>query len=105
MSRDYLVVFVTVPSAKAKEIARYILLEKKAACVNIINGVTSLFWWQKDIDLGRESLLIIKTQNKMFGQLKRAIILKHPYKIPEIIALPIIKANNEYLKWIDAVIR
>ena len=105
MKPRYLVVFVTVPSAKARQIAQYVISKKKAACVNIIRGATSLFWWRGNIDTAKESLLIIKTQNKLFNSLKKAIVSKHPYKVPEIIALPIILGNREYLDWIDESVR
>jgi len=98
----YIVVLITAPSAqKAKEIAEFILLKKLAACVNIIPKVDSLFWWQGKIDKAKELLLIAKTQKKLFPKLVKAVKLKHPYKVPEIIALPIISGNKEYLEWID----
>lgn len=98
----YCVVLVTVPTqAKAKALARFLVAQKSAACVNIIPKVRSLFWWQGKLDRANESLLVIKTKKSLFGKLKALIIAKHPYAVPEIIALPIILGNKKYLEWID----
>jgi periplasmic divalent cation tolerance protein len=98
----HIVVLVTAPSLKTAEtIAKFLLLKKLAACVNIVAKVDSLFWWQKKIDKAKESLLIIKTQKKLFGKLAKAVKSRHPYEVPEIIALPIILGNRKYLGWID----
>lgn len=102
----YIAVLVTVPTIRqAKNIARFLLSNKLAACVNIIPKIDSLFWWQKKVDKAKESLLIIKTQKKIFNKLVKAVKSKHPYDVPEIIALPIISGNKEYLEWIDESLR
>ena len=97
----YIIVLITVPTKKsAKQISEYLLENKLVACVNIISKVDSFFWWQKKIDKAREMLLIAKTQKKLFTKLVKAVKLKHPYTVPEIIALPIIMGNKQYLRWI-----
>jgi len=101
MKVKYLIVFVTTPQKDAKKIASYVVSKKLAACANIVSNVKSLFWWEGKIDSASESLLIIKTQKKLFNKLKKAIQSKHPYDVPEIIAFGIIQGNVEYLKWID----
>ena len=98
----YIVVLITVPTkAKAKEIANFVILDKLAACVNIIPAVDSFFWWEKKIDMAKELLLVIKTKKKLFPELVKAVKSRHPYSVPEIIALPIISGNKKYLEWID----
>jgi periplasmic divalent cation tolerance protein len=98
----YIVVLVTVPNnSKAKKIADYLLSKKLIACANIVSGVDSIFWWQGKIDKAKESLMILKTQKNLFNKLVVAIKSKHPYSVPEIIALPIISGNKDYLDWID----
>lgn len=98
----YIVVLVTVPTkAKAKEIANFVILQKLAACINIIPKIESLFWWQAKVDSAKELLLVIKTKKKLFSKLAKAVKSKHPYKVPEIIALPIVAGNKPYLDWID----
>lgn len=97
----YIVVLVTVPRGqKAKKIVKFLLSEKVAACVNIIPKVDSFFRWQGKIDKAKEVLLVIKTRKNLFAKLVKAVRSKHPYTVPEIIALPIISGNKEYLEWI-----
>lgn len=98
---SYAVMFSTVPSnEEAKKITDALLEEKLVACVNIIPSVESFFWWEGKIDNAKEILLIIKTVKKNVPLVTKRIKELHSYKIPEIIALPIIGGNNDYLKWI-----
>ena len=98
----YILVLVTIPTeVQAKKLAAFLLSQKLAACVNIIPKIESFFWWQKKIDKAKESLLVIKTQKKLFDKLAKTIKANHPYDVPEIIALPIILGNKDYLNWID----
>lgn len=101
MATEYIVVFCTVPNkATAQKIARHLVEEKLAACCNIIPRLTSIYTWENKIQEDAEYLLLIKTQKMIFSRLEDRIKEMHPYSIPEIIALPIIQGNKEYLKWI-----
>lgn len=101
MMTDYIIVFCTVPNeAAAQKIARQLVEEKLAACCNIIPGLHSIYTWENKIQEDTEHLLIIKSRQKVFSRLEDRLKEMHPYSIPEIIALPIIKGNKEYLKWI-----
>lgn len=98
----YVVVFITVSSAKeAEKITKHIIGEKLAACVNIIPEVSSTYWWKNKIENSTESLLIIKTRKTCFKKLIKEVKKIHSYTVPEIIALPIIDGNKDYLKWIS----
>ncbi len=98
----YNVIFVTVSDKKeAKYIAEGILKDKLAACVNIIEKITSFFWWKGKIDRGEECLLIIKTRKALVAKLIKKVRGLHSYEVPEIIALPIVAGNRKYLEWID----
>ena len=97
---DYIVLFTTASnSEEAHKIAKVLLSQRKAACVNIVPGVSSLFWWQDKIDSAQESLLIIKTKVSLLSQIVTLIREIHSYEVPEIIALPIIGGNQDYLEW------
>jgi len=96
-----IVIFVTTESAEeAQSIAELLLKQRKVACVNIISEVDSLFWWQGKIDSAQENLLIIKTKMSLLDEIIYLVREVHSYEVPEIIALPIIGGNKDYLKWI-----
>jgi|SRR3989338_1957536 len=98
----HIVVLVTASSKKeGQKLASCLLQEKLAACVNVIDGVNSLFRWQGKIDKAKEALLIIKTRKTLFNKLLKKVKSLHSYEVPEIIALPIIAGNKKYLDWID----
>ena len=98
----FIVVLVTASSKEeANKIAQGLLKDKWAACVNIIEGIDSRFWWQGKIDSTQEVLLVIKTRKTLFNKLAKKVKSLHSYTVPEIIALPIISGNKAYLDWIN----
>ena len=99
---DAIVVFVTASSQEeANKIAQLLLDRKKAACINIVPRVDSLFWWQGKLDSAQESLLIIKTKASVLTEIVNLVREAHSYEVPEIIALPVVGGSEDYLKWID----
>ncbi len=101
-----IVVFVTASSeAEARKIADLLLDRRKAACINIVPRVDSSFWWQGKLDSAQESLLIIKTKEPQLSEVIKLVKEAHSYKIPEVIALPIIGGNDDYLKWLADEVR
>jgi periplasmic divalent cation tolerance protein len=103
---DRIIVLITAGSEKeARKIAELLVKEKKAACVNIVPGVDSLFRWKGKIDSARESLLLVKTRASLFPEIIRLVKETHSYEVPEIIALSIIGGSEEYLKWLDSACR
>lgn len=99
---DRIVVLITAGSEEeAHKIAKLLVKKKKAACVNILPGVDSLFWWKGKMDSARESLLLVKTRASLFPEIVNLVREIHSYEIPEIIALPIIAGNEDYLRWLD----
>lgn len=100
----YLVVS-TAPSEKiARKLAHSLVRQHLAACVNVIPGAVSFFWWQGKLDKARETLLLIKTSKSFFPRLVKFLQKQHPYQVPEIIAVPIEKGNLEYLGWLEATL-
>lgn len=98
----HLVVFVSAGSKEeAEKIASGLLKEKLCACVNIVKGADSHFWWQGKLDKAKEALLIIKTKKSLFSRLIKKVKSLHSYEVPEIIALPVIAGHKPYLDWID----
>jgi periplasmic divalent cation tolerance protein len=102
----YIVLFVTASnSEEAHKIAKVLLSQRKAACVNIVSGISSLFWWQDKLDSAQESLLIVKTKASLLNQIVTLVREIHSYEVPEIVALPIIGGNQDYLEWIDKEVK
>jgi len=98
----YLVVFITTSSCEeARKIADALVEQSKAACVNIVPQVKSLFRWKGKIEEAEESLLVVKTRAKLFPEVMNLVKGIHSYEVPEIIALPITEGNPDYLEWID----
>ena len=103
---DKIIVFITtVTEGESHNIADLILSRRKAACVNIVPRVDSLFWWQGKLDSAQESLLIIKTKASLLPEIVNLVKGAHSYQVPEIVAVPIISGNEDYLKWIDSEVR
>ena len=99
---DKIVVLITTSSEEeAHEIAELLINRRKAACVNIVPRVDSLFWWEGKLDSARESLLIVKTKASLFPEIVELVKRVHSYEVPEIIALPIIAGSEDYLTWLD----
>ncbi len=98
----YIVVLITSDSAEeADHIARVLLEKKKVACVNIARGIDSYFWWEGKPDSARENLLIAKTKSSLLPEILEVVRKVHSYDVPEVIALPIIGGNQDYLDWIE----
>ena len=96
------VVLVTIDSLEtAQKIAGVLLGERKAACVNIVPMVDSQYWWEGKLKTDQEALLIIKTKAALVNELAGLIKGIHPYDVPEVIALPIVGGNRDYLEWVD----
>ena len=102
---ESVVVFVTAPEPEAQGLAQVLVREKKAACVNIVPGVRSTYWWQGEIESDDESLLIIKTRLSVLDGLVEVVKKTHSYEVPEVIALPVVGGNRDYLDWIGSVLR
>ena len=102
----YIVLLITASnSEEAYKIAEVLLNQRKAACVNIVPGVSSLFWWQDKLDSAQESLLIVKTKASLLPEVISLVKGIHSYDVPEIIALPIVGGNQDYLEWIGKEVK
>ena len=101
-----IVLLITTATAEeAQRISRVLLEQKKVAYVNILPRVNSLFWWQGKLDSAEESLLIVKTKASQLSEIVPLVKELHSYDIPELIALPIIGGNQDYLEWIEKEVR
>lgn len=97
----YSVVYVTAPSqSEGEELARGLVKEKLAACVNIVPSVKSVYWWKGEVEEAKEVLLIIKTSDTLIEPIINWVKSHHTYTVPEVIAMPVIKGNEQYLEWL-----
>ena len=87
--------------ADAQTVANAIVEKRLAACAQIFGPITSTYWWQGKIEIAEEWLCVIKSKEALYEKLERAIQEIHPYKEPEIIALPIIEGSKGYLDWLN----
>jgi len=100
---SYVVVFMTTSNKEeAVKIVRILLKERLIACANILDPVSSLFWWQGKIDEEKEFLVFMKSRKNLFERLSERVMEIHSYEVPEIIALPIIEGSPPYLDWLKA---
>jgi periplasmic divalent cation tolerance protein len=98
---EAIVVYITAPNEdEAAKIAKTLIEEKLAACVNIVPEIRSIYSWQGKIEDEKEVLMIVKTRLRLFNALKTKVLTMHSYTIPEIIALPIVDGSDEYIKWL-----
>jgi periplasmic divalent cation tolerance protein len=103
MTGDYLLVLTTCPDAEsARAIARALVGERLAACVNRIDGVASTYRWEGEVRDDGECLLLVKTSAAAYERLAARLTALHPYEVPEIVALPVARGSAGYLRWITA---
>ncbi len=98
---DEIVVLITSASKEEAEKIGQLLVEKRlAACANILPTMTSIFSWEGNICREEEVLMVLKSRREIFEALVETVKRHHSYKVPEIIALPIVAGSEDYLKWV-----
>ena len=98
-------VWTTVPDSEvARQLMQGILEKKLAACVNILTGVESAYWWEGKIEHAHECLVMCKTTQEKASELQSWIVAHHPYECPGIIALPVTAGHEVYLQWIKRTV-
>lgn len=103
---DVRVVLVTAPSAEVGlEMGRTLVREQRAACVNLVPGIRSVYRWEGALQEDEEVLLVIKTTADGLDALTRRVVEIHPYDVPEVLALPAQGGNPAYLRWVAEEVR
>ena len=103
---SHILVLTTLPDAEsARTLAQALVADRLAACVTIGAPIESMYHWQGVIETAREVPVTVKTRGDLFGDVVALIRSRHPYELPEILAVPINDGSPPYLAWIDAETR
>ena len=94
------VVYISIPRDEAKNLAKGIVENRLAACVNIVPKIESFFWWDDSVQFDEEALLMVKTTDAKFSELMEYVLENHPYELPEIIGLPLVAAFPAYVNYV-----
>ncbi len=104
MSEDgasVVVAFSTAPNEDvARALAKKLVEEGLAACVNVIPGIRSIYIWKNEIVEDRESLMIIKTRKDLINRVRQVFEKEHPYEIPELIFVDVVGGHKPYIEWV-----
>jgi periplasmic divalent cation tolerance protein len=96
-------VLVTAPNLEcARRLAQTVLNARLVACVNVVPGLESHYWWQGKLEAGSEVLLLLKTHRSQLRALERLVLANHPYETPEFLVVPVAAGNARYLEWIGS---
>ena len=105
MTENIVILSTCANEEEAERMARALLADHLAACVNVLPGARSFYRWKGQVEDATECLLVIKSSRQLFSRLRDAIEKVHSYEVPEIVALPIIDGAPNYLKWISESLR
>jgi periplasmic divalent cation tolerance protein len=103
---EALIVVTNLPDeASARALAEHLVNEKLAACVNILAGCTSVYRWKGEVQRDPEVPVLIKTRKALYPAVEAAIRERHPYELPEVVAVQISDGSPAYLEWLSAETR
>jgi periplasmic divalent cation tolerance protein len=93
--------FITAPDVETgSRIARSLVEERLAACVNVVPGIRSIYRWEGELEEDAEVLLVVKTRADRAGVLADRVAELHPYELPELVLLPAVGGSLPYLDWV-----
>jgi len=101
MMKTNLIYMTAGSMEEARAIGKELVSSRVAACVNIIDGMTSLYWWEGEIQDDREVTMIAKTKESLVPELIEKVKSMHSYDCPCIVSLPILNGNKPFLEWIE----
>ena len=94
-------IYITCETTEEAENIGAIIVERRlAACVNILSGMQSMYWWEGKVEKSDEIVLIAKTRTTLVDELTEAVTAMHSYDVPCVVAMPIIGGNPQFLSWI-----
>lgn len=100
---DALIVLTNLPDhASAVKLAQALVEKRLAACVNVLGEASSVYRWEGRVETEKEVPVLIKTRGALYGEVEAAIVAAHPYELPEIVAVPVVRGLPGYLEWVVA---
>jgi periplasmic divalent cation tolerance protein len=106
MTNKIVVLVTCADPAEAGRIAAAVVRKRLAACVNVLaSPVMSVYRWKGKVESAREFLLVMKSSRRRFDALRKEIVRRHSYEVPEVIALPIVAGAASYLAWLEESVR
>jgi periplasmic divalent cation tolerance protein len=105
MTDKRLVLTTAANLSEARSLAQALVQRRVAACVNIVPGIESIYRWEGKVETTGEYLLLIKTTEVCFEQVRGTIQELHSYDLPECISLPVTEGSLAYLQWIGESVR
>ena len=100
---DVIIVLTNLPDrASALKLAQDLVVQRLAACVNVHAECTSVYRWKGEVETAAEVPVLIKTRAAQYDEVEAAIRRLHPYELPEIVAVPVVRGLEEYLNWVSS---
>ena len=104
MTDKIIVLSTCAKAADAQRIAKHLVDQRLAACVNIMPGVTSVYRWKGAVEAASEWMLVIKSRMDLVEAIEREFAAVHPYEVPELVVLPMVDGGKAYMGWLAAEI-
>ncbi|TAE57326.1 MAG: divalent-cation tolerance protein CutA [Nostocales cyanobacterium] len=103
MNNENIFVYVTCKDRdEAISVGKAVVEARLAACANIIDGMDSIYWWNDQLQVEKEAVLIMKSRRDLFAELTEMVKSVHSYDVPCVVALPIESGNQDYLQWLNS---
>jgi periplasmic divalent cation tolerance protein len=102
---EYQLLLTTCPNMEvAQQLAKNLVTNHLAACINIVPNLYSVYEWENEIVTDNEVLLLIKTRQDCYTTIQQTLLQQHPYQVPELIAFSIKNGSPHYLSWLNQVV-
>ena len=105
MTDKIIVLSTCANQEEAERLARLLVEQRVAACVNVVPGIRSYYRWKGAIESADECLLVVKSSRELIGSIGAVLEREHSYEVPELLALPVVEGAANYLNWLLANLR
>lgn len=100
---NLVVMYITAPSKEVgRKLSEILVKEKLIACCNMVENVESIYEWKGKVEQDTEVLMIVKSRQDYIDKIVEVVTKNHPYEVPEVIAMPIIGGNKQYMEWVES---